>query len=363
MRMTGLRLHDFRGYGQVLLSPPEGVTVLVGENGAGKTNLLEAVHLCCLGRSHRTSADKEMIQREKETAAVQLTVEKKDGCHEVGVRLFENARRKKVVYVNGKTASRIGELMGHATCVIFSPEDLALVKDGPQVRRRFLDMLLSQQQRAYFYALQTYMTALKQRNALLKTGDTRQLPAWDEQLAAAAAPVVRLRREAAQALHTQGQTHYRYIGGRDEEVFSMRYRGGLAESKDPVEEMLRGLHECRGEDLRRQTTCFGPHRDDLELFLSGEPLKAFASQGQMRTAALSMKLAAFDLLEAAQGEPPLLLLDDVLSELDPDRRRRLIARIGRAQALLTCTDQGDFVGAHPACVLHVKNGKITEQRE
>lgn len=363
MRITGLRLHDFRGYRQLLLSPPEGVTVLVGENGAGKTNLLEAVHLCCLGRSHRTSNDKEMICRGQETAAVQLTVERRDGKHEVGVRLFENARRKKLVYVNGKTASRVGELMGHATCVIFSPEDLMLVKEGPQVRRRFLDMLLSQQQRSYFYALQTYMSALKQRNALLKQGDSCQLPAWDEQLAAAAAPVVRLRREACQQLNVRAANHYLYIGGREEERFSLRYRGGLAESADPAEDMLRGLAACREEDQRRQTTCFGPHRDEVELSLSNEPLKAFGSQGQMRTAALSMKLAAFDLLEAAQGEPPLLLLDDVLSELDPERRRRLIARIGHAQALLTCTDQGDFTGARPACVLQVKNGTIAQLRD
>ena len=142
MRITGLRLRDFRGYQQVLLTPPEGVTMLVGENGAGKTNLLEAVHLCCVGRSHRTSQDKEMIRKGQETAAVQLTVEKNDGRHEVGVRLFENARKRKVVFVNGKTASRLGELMGHATCVIFSPEDLALVKEGPGTRRKFLDMLL-----------------------------------------------------------------------------------------------------------------------------------------------------------------------------------------------------------------------------
>ncbi|MDO5325942.1 MAG: DNA replication/repair protein RecF [Clostridia bacterium] len=358
MRMTGLRLRDFRGYKQVLLSPPEGVTVLVGENGAGKTNLLEAVHLCCLGKSHRTSNDKEMIRRDQETAAVQLTVERMDGKHEVGVRLFENARRRKIVYVNGKTASRIGELMGHATCVIFSPEDLGLVKDGPQTRRRFLDMLLSQEQRSYFYALQTYTSALKQRNALLKQGDLRQLPAWDEQLAAAAAPVVRLRREAGIQLNKKAQTHYRYIGGKEEEVFSLRYQGPLAESEDPAQDMLRGLRASREEDQRRQTTCFGPHRDELELLLCGEPLNAFGSQGQMRTAALSMKLAAFDLLEAIQGEPPLLLLDDVLSELDPDRRRRLIARIGRAQALLTCTDQADFIGARPACVLRVENGEI-----
>ena len=360
MRMTGLRLRDFRGYHHVILTPPDGVTMLVGENGAGKTNLLEAVHLCCLGRSHRTANDKDMIRKDQETAAVQLTVVRNDGKHEVGVRLFENARRRKLVYVNGKTASRMGELMGHATCVIFSPEDLSLVKEGPQVRRRFLDMLLSQQQKSYFYALQSYAGALKQRNALLKTGDLRQLPAWDEQLAAAAAPVVRMRREACLQLDQKAQTHYLYIGGREEEIFSLRYRGALCESEDPAGDMLKGLHASREEDIRRQTTLFGPHRDDMDLYLSGELMKAFGSQGQMRTAALSMKLAAFDLLEAMQGEPPLLLLDDVLSELDPDRRRRLIARIGRAQALLTCTDRADFIGASPACVLNVKDGQITE---
>ena len=361
MRITGLRLRDFRGYQQVLLTPPEGVTMLVGENGAGKTNLLEAVHLCCVGRSHRTAQDKEMIRKGQETAAVQLTVEKNDGRHEVGVRLFENARKRKVVFVNGKTASRLGELMGHATCVIFSPEDLSLVKEGPGTRRKFLDMLLSQQQKAYFYALQTYTNALKQRNALLKQGDLRQLQAWDDQLALSAAPVVRLRRAACEQLHQKAQTHYRYIGGREEEIFSMAYRGPLADSANIGEDMLKGLRETREEDIRRQTTSFGPHRDEIELSLSGELLKSFGSQGQMRTAALSMKLAAFDLLEAVQGEPPLLLLDDVLSELDPDRRRRLIARIGRAQALLTCTDPTDYIGARPACVLRVQNGTITQE--
>lgn len=358
MHITGLRLHNFRCYDQVMITPPQGVTVLVGENGAGKTNLLEAVHLCCLGRSHRTSFDKEMIAQGQETSAVQLTVERNDGKHEVGVRLFENARKKKVIYVNGKTASKMGELMGHATCVIFSPEDLALVKEGPQARRRFLDMLLSQQQRSYFYALQTYMSVLKQRNALLKSGDMRQLPAWDEQLALAAAPVVRLRRDACIRLNDWAKNHYFFIGGKEEETFSLQYESGLADAPDPSEKMLQGLQGSREEDLRRQYTTFGPHRDDIFLSLCGMPMKAFASQGQMRTAALSMKLAAFDLLEASQGEAPLLLLDDVLSELDPERRRRLISRIGNAQALLTCTDPGDFIGARPACVLHVEKGKI-----
>ena len=133
MHILSLRLHDFRSYRQVMLSPPKGATVFVGENGAGKTNLLEAVHLCCLGRSHRTSADKEMIREGQETAAVQVKVQREDGVDEVGVRLYSPAAHKrKVLYINGKTASRTGELMGHVTCVMFSPEDLDIVRGAPQ---------------------------------------------------------------------------------------------------------------------------------------------------------------------------------------------------------------------------------------
>lgn len=360
MRITSLRLHDFRSYKQVILRPPQGVTVLVGENGAGKTNLLEAVHLCCLGKSHRTSSDKDMIRAGCETAAVQLSVQRQDGEHQVGVRLYENQRRRKLLYLNGKTASRMGELMGHATCVIFSPEDLTLVRGGPSDRRRFLDMLLCQRQRAYFYALQSYQTALKQRNALLKSGDFRQLGVWDEELSKAAVPVVRLRREIAEAMEKRGRDHYAYIGGREEEKFALAYQGHLKDSQDIAQDMLRGLHACREEDMRRQTTVFGPHRDELQLTLSGADMRAFASQGQVRTAALSLKLSAFDLLEESQQEPPLLLLDDVLSELDPDRRRRLLNRIAHVQTLLTCTDLSDLTGAAPDCVLRVENGQLLE---
>ncbi len=360
MLLTTLRLHDFRSYRQVLLAPPKGVTVLWGVNGAGKTNLLEAVHLCCLGRSHRTSQDGDLIREGCETSAVQLTVERSDGRHEVGVRLYNNQQRKKLLYINGKTASKMGELIGHATCVIFSPEDLMLVKDGPAARRRFLDMLLSQENPGYFYALQSYMSALRQRNALLKSGDTRSLPAWDEQLAAASVRITLERRAAVETLDQLAREHYRYISGREGEAFALRYQGTLARSDSPGEDMIRALREARLNDLKRMTTSVGPHRDEIALTLSGKDCRAFASQGQSRTAALSLKLSAFDMLEKAQGEPPLLLLDDVLSELDPDRRRRLIARIRSAQALLTCTDRTDFIGAEPACVLRVENGGLTE---
>lgn len=360
MHITSLRLHSFRSYQQVVLRPPKGVTVLVGPNGAGKTNLLEAVHLCCLGKSHRTSSDKDMIRAGSETAAVQLSVQRQDGEHQVGVRLYENQRRRKLLYLNGKTASRMGELMGHATCVIFSPEDLTLVRGAPADRRRFLDMLLCQRQRAYFYALQGYQTALKQRNALLKSGDLRQLPAWDEELSKAAVPVVRLRRDIAFHMSTRARDHYAFIGGREEEVFGLAYQGHLRDSQDIAQDMLRGLHASREEDIRRQTTAFGPHRDELVLTLSGAEMKAFASQGQVRTASLAMKLSAFDLLEESQQEPPLLLLDDVLSELDPERRRRLLSRIAHVQTLLTCTDLSDLTGATPDCILRVQQGQLLE---
>ena len=361
MLFSSLRLHDFRSYSQVLLTPPAGVTVLAGPNGTGKTNLLEAVHLCCLGRSHRTSQDKDMIRHDRETAAVQLTVQRRDGPHQVGVRLFDNARKRKVIYVNGKTVPRMGELIGHATCVMFSPEDLQLIKDGPQIRRRFMDMLLSQQQRAYFYALQNYNSALRQRNALLRAlqngGGTAQLDAWDEQLAKCSAPIVRLRRETVGVMRRNAAEHYSFVAGSGEEGFDMRYTGQTAEADDPAEALLALLKKNREEDMRRLTTGAGPHRDDLLLYLNGRELKDFGSQGQIRTAALSLRLASFDLLTLAQGETPLLLLDDVLSELDAGRRERLIERVSGAQALLTCTDTSDLIGAKPACVLHISRGE------
>ncbi len=363
MNLTALKLKNFRSYANITLTPPGGLTVIAGENGSGKTNLLEAVHLCCLGRSHRTNTDTDMILNGQETAAVQLTVERRDGRHDTGVRLFQAQRRKKICYVNGKTAQRIGDLMGHATCVIFCPEDLALVQDGPNVRRRYLDMLLSQLQPAYFFALQQYTTALRQRNALLKQPESpqlnAQLDAWDEQLAQTAAPLVRLRAQMSERLNGMAAVHYREISGREEEALAIRYVTQLTDD-DIADQALRLLQARRRDDFRRLSTTVGPHRDDLQLTLSGVSLQAYASQGQARTAALSMKLAAFDLLCAEQGEPPLLLLDDVLSELDPERRRRLIGRLRDAQALLTCTDVSDLNGAEPNCVLHVRHGQITE---
>lgn len=364
MRLIQLRLHDFRSYKQLSLSPPEGITVFVGENGTGKTNLLEAVHLCCLGRSHRTNADRDMIRTGCDTCAVHARVEKKTGSAEVGVRLYTQQKNKKLIYVNGKTAPRIGELMGHMVCVMFSPEDLDIVKGPPAYRRRFIDMLLSQCQSAYFYSLQRYNTVLKQRNALLKTlvksgGDHSQLSVWDEQLATAAVPVIRARRQAAEWLGTLAGGHYAWISDREKETLQVAYRSALPDAPDTAESIIDALRVAREDDLRRQATSVGPHRDDLDITMSGSDMRAFASQGQIRTAVLSMRLAEIDILTAAHNDAPLLLLDDVLSELDAQRRARLLMRLRGVQTLLTSTDESEVGGLHPSCILKVKDGMIT----
>jgi DNA replication and repair protein RecF len=363
MRLVSLRLHDFRSYKHLTLLPPDGVTVFVGENGAGKTNLLEAVHLCCLGRSHRTSYDRELIRHGQDTAAVQVRVERRTGADEVGVRLYTQQKRKKLLYVNGKTASRIGELIGHVTCVMFSPEDLDIAKGAPALRRRFMDMLLSQSQPAYFYALQRYNTVMKQRNALLhvlqRGGDMSQLSIWDEQISMACAPVVRQRQNAAIAIDKLARAHYSYISGKADELFSLEYCGSLSRSSDPEADMLAGLAASREEDIHHMSTGFGPHRDDIRLMLCGQDIKAFGSQGQMRTAVLAMRLSELDLLTEKQEETPLLLLDDVLSELDISRRARLMSRIGSVQTLLTCTDLSDLADSKPAAILHVHDGQLS----
>ncbi len=357
MRIETLKLRSFRSYESLNLEPPEGITVLVGENGAGKTNVLEAVHLCCLGRSHRTSNDREMVREGAEQAFVQMRVIRGTGKEEIALGIDAAAGRRKTVMINGKTAGRIGELFGHAAAVIFSPEDLTMVRGVPQERRRFMDMLLTQRRSAYFFALQRYTAALRHRNALLKGEDLRQLPVWDEEMARYAEEVVRQRRNLAEELNRIGAERYAYISGKDRERFSAAYQSRLDPEGDVTAQMLRGLEASRAEDIRRQTTSFGPHHDDLILRLSGQEMRAFASQGQVRTAALSLKLSAFDILTQTLGEAPLLLLDDVLSELDPERRRRLMKGVSGVQTFLTCTDLSDLTGAEPACVLRVTPGK------
>jgi len=352
MYFSAIRLQHFRNYEALELTPLRGTTVLYGANGSGKTNLLEAMHLLSVGRSHRTAVDREMITEGKSVAFVHGQTQRLDGRHELEVRLYPLVKPQKRVLLFGKPAERITDMMGHATTVMFGPEDLRIVRDGPAARRRFIDMQLSQIRPSYLKALKRYLSALESRNALLKAqrcgtdGDVdAQLDAWDEQLAGAAVFVVEPRRWFLTELAQNAAAQYAAIAENPGETFEMRYVGHLATTETPYRQMLEGLKRTRNEDKQRMYTTYGPHRDDLALLLCGKELRAYGSQGQLRTAVLSMKLGEIALIENEMGETPTLLLDDVFSELDARRRNALLQSAQGVQTFLTCTDKADAAGA------------------
>ena len=342
MRVTSLSLSHFRNYERALIEPDAGVTVFTGPNAQGKTNVLEALHLCCLGKSHRTSRDEELIQWGRDSARVTVKTAQRDGTHEVAVVLSRTQRKKKTVRIGLRQAERIGELLGHVCGVLFSPEDLQIVKDGPAERRRFMDMQLSQLRPAYFYALQRAVRSLNQRNALLKdiARNPSLLPTldmWDEQLARVGAVICENRREAVGRLDELARAaHLSLTGGREE--LRLRYVSQVADAPDAYEALLARLSRARNEDLRRMTTTVGIHRDDIAITIDGKEARTFASQGQQRSIVLALKLAEADILYRKTGERPVILLDDVMSELDMSRRDYLLNHLDGRQVFITCCD-------------------------
>ena len=350
MIIETLKLRDFRNYGEIELKPHPGINILFGQNGSGKTNLLEAIHYCALGRSHRTSQDKEVVRKGAEAAAIGVQLRKGGIRMDVQVKLTPGEIRKKAIFVDRKRAGRLSDLMGHVQCVIFSPEDLMLVKEGPSIRRRYLDMMLSQLSTSYFTALQQYQKALDQRNALLREAkkggrlDQAMLDAFEEAMAAQAAIIVPLRRRMVARTAEAAQEKYASISGRPHERFAMKYACSVPDESDIAAFTRDMLRKSRQEDMFRGGTGFGVHREDISLTLNDRDMKVFASQGQIRTAALSMKLAQLMVFRQETGEPPILLLDDVMSELDMTRRTRLLEEISGLQTFITCTDESDLEG-------------------
>lgn len=365
MHIRRLRLSDFRNYAWAELSPARGVTVLHGANAQGKTNLIEAVYLCCVGRSHRTRRDAELIRWGASAAQVAIEVERREGVEDVSVRIGTEEGRRKQIRVNESPVQRIGELMGHVNAVLFSPEDLRIVKEGPDGRRRFLDMEISQLQPAYFYALQRYVRALNQRNGLLRQLAVHRdkalletLDEWDALLVDAGAQIVERRVAYLARLDDAARETHRSLSG-GAEILTLSYQR-RAEDRESLSNLLRA---ARGEDLRRATTTIGPHRDDYRIQLNGRDAKAFASQGQQRTIALSLKLAEIEVMQEAIGEWPILLLDDVMSELDIHRRQMLLTRIEHVQTLITCTHLSDLGGAAYDAAYHVEEGDLEMEGE
>ena len=347
MRIIKVELHQFRNYNSLTLNPQDGINLFFGKNGSGKTNLLEAIHYCALGRSHRINQDQNTVQIGQKEASCAVSVQTNLVRNDIMVQIQPNGFGKRVL-IDQKKIRRFSDLMGCLRCVIFSPEDLNMIRGGPSLRRKFLDMMISQMNRNYFIALQQYRISMEQRNAILKDCRSRQVKPhgmiedFEQAMAQNAVTITEMRQRMTEHLADQAFSVYQRISGKENEDFSMIYHSGLKNAENPEKEMLMQLAANREEDMKNGISSFGPHRDDLWMSLNRKDLKLYASQGQVRTAALSIKLSQLHVLREETGDSPVLLLDDVMSELDKGRRANLLEEIGITQTFITCSDESDF---------------------
>ena len=359
MKIESLDLKDFRNYPSLTFTPGEGINILYGDNAQGKTNVLEAICLLGTSRSHRGAKDKDMIRSGEKEAHLRVNLSGIRGSDRIDMHLRRDGA--KGIAINRQPVKRAGELLGLLPVVFFSPEDLSIIKSGPQVRRRFVNTELCQIDSLYTRSLSSYSRCLMQRNKLLRdiAFDGRllaELDIWDAQLVRYGRELIK---ERAGFLEDLGGIVAKIHAG----ITQGRENLTLEYEPDTAAEAFSGqLAKARETDLRYKTTSVGPHRDDFRVLIGGEDARVYGSQGQQRSAALSLKLAEIELLRKAKGEEPVLLLDDVLSELDRNRQEMLLSRIGRTQTFLTCTGVEDVLtGTAALCesrVFYVENGTV-----
>lgn len=362
MYVSSVSLKNFRNLNQLNMELTDGINILYGMNAQGKTNFLESVYLCAVGRSHRTLKDKEMIAFSEKESFVNISVKEDDTEDKISVYLRKDER--KGIAVNRMPLKKIGELFGILLTVIFSPEDLQLVKNGPSERRKFLDMELCQLSRVYYYELQNYHRVLKQRNNLLKeTARNKSLKdtffIWDEQLVSHGNKLYSHRKDFAEKLNCLSAKIYSEITNNKEKL-EILYKPNV----NP-ENFMQRLQKGLEKDIYTGSTSQGLHKDDLSFLIDGVDVRNFGSQGQQRTASLSAKLAEIELIYNEKGRTPVLLLDDVLSELDSSRQFYLLSRLKNIQTIITCTGVEDVlksVGHFPNIrVFNVCDGNINPQ--
>ncbi len=339
MKINTLFLKNFRNYAEEEFTFSDGVNVLTGGNAQGKTNAAEAVFFLCAGFSPKANNDKLVIQKGSETATVKGEAESIYG--NVNVKIAFDKNDKKNIYINGLQVHRVGELLGNIHCVFFNPGELKLVQESPEDRRRFLNVSLSQMSKNYFYALSRYNKILAQRNNLLKDPDKyiikETLPIWDKQLSDQAGKIIFARNDFLSKLAPVAEIEHAELSD-GKETLSMKTESGYSGTQEEIADSLyKDLQNCLEKDMRLGFTTIGPHRDDIKFILNGLDAKAYASQGQQRTVALSLKLAETHLFYDRFSEYPILILDDVLSELDKKRQKKLLQRVQNLQTIFTAT--------------------------
>lgn len=362
MYISSLELADFRNIASLHMEFSQGTNILYGENAQGKTNILESLYMLSTTKSHRGVRDRDMIRFGREESHIRSLIMKGGIDYRIDMHLRKN--KSKGIAINGQRIKKASELIGILHIVFFSPEDLGIVKNGPAERRRFMDMELCQLDASYLHNLNQYNKTVENRNRLLRDiymfPDLKEtLDVWDAQLVNFGSKIIESRRRFILDLNgIVGEIHGKLSGGR--EHLSLLYEPNAA--AEDLEERLRSSRE---RDIHMKTTSTGPHRDDFS-FMDGEiDLRRYGSQGQQRTCALSLKLSEIDLVKKMIGHRPVLMMDDVLSELDSGRQNYLLNTIGGIQTFITCTGLDEFVNNRFRIdqVYRVENGICTKKQE
>ncbi|TCO78069.1 DNA replication/repair protein RecF [Marinisporobacter balticus] len=365
MYLENLKLINFRNYNNLTLNFHAKINVFVGNNAQGKTNILESIYLTSAGKSFRTTKDRELIKFDKDQAYIK--VEGKKRYTDIVVALKLDMNKKKQIKVNGVTLTKNAEILNNVYVVVFSPEDLKLIKEGPSERRKFIDNEISQMKPNYFYHLTQYNKVLMQRNNLLKKINHHRkymdtLHVWDEKLLELGTRLIKEREKFVQRINPLSRLIHRKIT-ESKENLEVKYMTNI-DVKNTFEATMESfrckLKESLTIDLQRGSTTVGPHRDDLGVFVNEVDIRSFGSQGQQRTSALSLKLAEIELIKGETGEYPILLLDDVMSELDINRQKFLIKALRDVQIFITTTevDYLNQLELNEEYVFYVKNAVV-----
>ncbi|NHN32283.1 DNA replication/repair protein RecF [Paenibacillus agricola] len=368
MQLKKLSLRNYRNYDEVHVETDHMVNIIIGPNAQGKTNLLEAIFVLALTKSHRTHQDKELIQWDARHTMLHGEVEKKYGLCKLDLTISQQGKKAKI---NGLEQKKLSQFIGSINVVMFAPEDLEIVKGTPSIRRRFLDMEIGQVYPTYLYDLSQYQKILLQRNNYLKqlftTRDTKAalLDVWNAQLVQYGIKIIKKRQSFIQKLQRWAEKIHSGITAGQEEIkiaYACSFDQQIVEDETVLfDQFMIKLSQVKEQELRRGVTLVGPHRDDLLFTINGKDVQTFGSQGQQRTTALSLKLAEIELIREEVGEYPILLLDDVLSELDQYRQTQLIETFqNKVQTFITTTgiESIDRSKLDNASVIHVRNGSL-----
>ena len=334
MLITNLKIKNFRNYKELNLKFDKKINIFYGHNAQGKTNIIESIFLCAIGKSFRTNKDKELIKFNENFLNIEINYEKSDRDGKIKIDISD----KKDIYLNGIKAKKLSELIGKINVVLFTPDDINILKDGPKMRRRFLDIMISQLRPNYIYYLNMYAKTLEQRNIYLKqikfeNKNPEILDVWDLKLAEFGEKIFNYRKEFIEKIKNKINLIHKNITNNNEEI-KIEYISDF----NNKENFYSSLKENKKIDIMRGATTKGIHRDDFIIFLNNNNVSIYGSQGQNRTAILSLKMSELQVIKDEIGENPVLLLDDFMSELDEERRNNFLKNIGDTQVFVTCTD-------------------------